>query len=212
MQQENITLPIQVTSRVDVARLLREVEQVDGFLKQAAIREPGTSVKLPKTSRQLEELASGNKLNLLLDADRLRLVGFLTAIKSKAPLLHISFSAEPAPVFIQKILTWLRREIHPLLLLHVGLQPSIGAGCTIRGNSLYLDLSLRQYFQKQRPLLLNKLHEGIEQAVTGSVEATEQSAMAGTGEQVDTWPNSQSEIPVSDEQDEATQLGDKGGE
>lgn len=218
MEQENITLPIQVASRVDVVRLLREIDQVDNFLKQAAIREPGTTVRLPKTSRLLEELTSDNKLNLLLEADRLRLAGFLAAIKAKAPLLHISFSAEPAPLFIQKLLTWLRTEIHPSILLHIGLQPGIGAGCTIRGNSLYLDLSLRRYFQKQRPLLLDKLHEGAEQsqqkpvqAALDSTEVAQPSAAAVVGAQAEPGP----QVPASDKLNQEAQetvAGDKGGE
>jgi len=163
MDEISLALPIQVTSRTDVAKLLLEIEKVDEFLGQATIREPGTSIKLPKTSRLLEELATNNKLNLLHDGDRTKLVSFLTAVRSKAPQLHISFSADAPPLFIQKILNWLRTNIHPLTLLQIGLQPNIGAGCTLRGNSLYLDLSLKDHFQNQRSLLLEKLQEGLQE-------------------------------------------------
>lgn len=163
MDENSLVLPIQVTSRSDVAKLLLEIEKVDEFLEQSAIREPGTSVKLPKTSRLLEEFATNNKLNLLHDGDRTKLIGFLTVIRTKAPQLHISFSADAPPLFTQKILNWLRTNIHPVALLKIGLQPNIGAGCMLRGNSLYLDLSLKNYFQNQRSLLVEKLHEGLQE-------------------------------------------------
>ena len=48
-----IQLPVQVVGTADVSRLIREVEGLDDFLMQAAIRTPGSSMKLPRTSRYL---------------------------------------------------------------------------------------------------------------------------------------------------------------
>lgn len=191
-KQSEITLPIQVTSRAEVSRLLREIDQVDDFLQQSAIRKPGTALQLPKTSRLLDEMAASNKLNLLLKKDRLRLISFLTAIKSKAPVLHIGLGVDPAPVFVQKLLTWLRSEIHPVLLLHIGLQPSIGAGCTVRGNSAYFDLSLRQHFRDQRSLLIEQLR-GEAQAATDAAAAPEAEATVDGQEQAVPQPASAKE-------------------
>lgn len=151
-------LPVGVVSRVDVGRLLRELQALEEFLKQSSIREPGTAVKLPRTSRLMDDFVSANGLNVLHDKDRMRALNFLTVVKSKAPLLHMSFSADPSPLFTQKLITWLRKEIHPLVLLQVGLQPNIGAGCVVRGSSKYFDFSLRQHFIKQRGMLMEKIH------------------------------------------------------
>lgn len=136
-------LPLSVVGKVDIGRLLREVEAVDDFLKQSAIREPGTPVKLPKTSRLFDETVEVNKLNVLHEDDRARLFDFLKQVKAKAPVLHISFSADPSPMFTQKLITWLRAEVHPIVLLQVGLQPNIGAGCVVRTQNKYFDFSLR---------------------------------------------------------------------
>ncbi|HTE22666.1 MAG TPA: hypothetical protein VK674_06520 [Candidatus Limnocylindria bacterium] len=155
-------LPVEVASRTDVGRLVREVEQIDTFLGQAAIRQPGTSVKVPKTSRLLDDFVSSNKLNLLHEKDRSRVLNFLIMVKAKAPLLHMSFGVDPAPVFVGKLMTWLREEVHPLVLLQIGLQPNIGAGCVVRTNNKYFDFSLREHFKKQRPLLIRKLHGDME--------------------------------------------------
>jgi hypothetical protein len=154
---QSLVLPVGIVGRVDLGRLIREVEALDEFLRQASLREPGTSVKLPKTSRLMDEVIQVNKLNALLEPDRELLQQFLAVVRSKAPILHMSFSADPSPLFTQKLITWLRREIHPFVLLQVGMQPNIGAGCIVRTENQYFDFSLRQRFTDKRPLLAEKL-------------------------------------------------------
>jgi hypothetical protein len=154
---EFLSLPMAVVSKVDVGRLLREVEALDNFLTQAAIREPGTAIKLPKTSRLLDELISQNKVNPLLQEDRSRLMHFLMEVYGRAPTLHMSFSADPSPLFMQRLTTWLRQEIHPLVLVQVGMQPNMGAGCIVRTTNKYFDFSLRQRFTERRDILAQRL-------------------------------------------------------
>lgn len=196
-----LNLPIQATGRVDVGRILREVEQIDNFLRQAAIREPGTPVKMPKTSRLLDEFTSSNKLNLLHDDDRLRALNFLVEVKAKAPVMHMSFSVDPSPAFTQQITMWLRQEIHPLVLLQVGLQPNIGAGCVMRTTNKYFDFSLREHFKKQRQLLIQKLHGDLQaQASSADQPAGVQSGASeqkqGEVEYPLTSPNVQQQTPA----------------
>jgi hypothetical protein len=158
VEKNFLALPIQIATKIDVGRLLRELEGVDNFLEQAAIRQPGTSVKLPKTSRLADEFVESNKINLLRDEDRRRAINFLIMVKAKAPVLHMSFSADPSPIFQQKLVTWLRNQIHPLALLQVGLQPNIGAGCVLRTTNKYFDFSLREHFRNNRDLLIETIH------------------------------------------------------
>lgn len=155
--QSILSLPLSVVSKIDVLRLLREIEAIDEALTQAAIRQPGTKVKLPKTSRLMDEITQVNKLNLLREVDRKRIVTMMVVLHKKAPLLHISFGADPSPLFVQRLMTWLRSEIHPLVLIQIGLQPNIGAGCTIRTDNHYFDFSLRQNFKKHRQVLIREL-------------------------------------------------------
>jgi len=156
-QQNILALPVGVVGHVDVGRLLREVEQLDSFLEQAAVREPGTAIKLPRTSRLLDEIITSNKINAIDKVQRQRLLAFLQSVRAEAPLLHMSFSADPSPRFTAQLITWLRHEIHPLVLLQIGLQPNIGAGCILRTTNKYFDFSLREHFKKQRHLLMLKL-------------------------------------------------------
>lgn len=164
-EQTRIMLPIQVSTKVDVGRLMHEAEALDNFLTQSAIREPGTAVKLPKTSRLMDEFIGANKLNPLHEKDRRKMLDFISKIRTGAPVIHMSFGADPSTSFVQKITTWLRQEIHPYTLLHIGLQPNIGAGCVVRTTNKQFDFSLRQHFRKQRPLLIDKLHGGIAASV-----------------------------------------------
>ncbi len=152
-----LNLPTSVVSRVDLGRLVREVKALDDFLRQAAIRTPGSPAKLPRTSRLLDEIVTVNQLNPLLVQDRTRLLSFLAAVKAQGPVLHMSFSADPSPLFTNKLVDWLRREIHPFALLQVGLQPTIGAGCILRTTSKQFDFSLRQRFASQHEVLIKKL-------------------------------------------------------
>jgi hypothetical protein len=168
MEHDNriIVLPTNVTGRMDVGRLVREVEALDNFLEQASVRQPGTPMKMPKTSKLLDEMLELNKINALVEVDRRKLLNFLMIVRTKAPIIHISFSADPSPLFSQKLVTWLRGNIHPFVLLQIGKQPNIGAGCVLRTTNKYFDLSLRQHFAKQRPLLTAKLKESSTVGVT----------------------------------------------
>jgi hypothetical protein len=154
---ETTKLPLSVTTPGDVNRLLRELETIDETFLQLRLRQPGTDVKLPKTSQFLDQIVSLNGLNLLQAADRLQLRQILQAVRERAPVLHMSFSADPSPDFMAKIILWLRQEINPFTLITTGLQPSIGAGCVIRTVNRSFDFSLAQNFVRQRQLLIDGL-------------------------------------------------------
>lgn len=154
---EKLKLPVQVASPVEVGRLLRELETIDDTLVQLRLRKAGKAVTVPKTTQLMDQLVELNGVNLLHESDRQLLKEFLALVKSKAPVLHISFSADPSVVFMEKLMSWLRREIHQQLLLTIGLQPNIGAGCMVRSTNKYFDFTLRQRFAAKRGLLLEKL-------------------------------------------------------
>jgi F0F1-type ATP synthase delta subunit len=131
---------------------------LEEYLHQAALRkEDPANIKLPKTSRMLEEFANLNKLDLLHKADHDRAMQTLSGLSDHAPMLHISFSAEPSSAFLAKLMVWLRQNIDPMVLVNVGLQPAIAAGCIVRTRNRQFDLSLAESFKKQRTLLADAL-------------------------------------------------------
>ena len=153
-----LVLPIEIVGPVDISRLLRELEAVEDFLDQAAIRQPGSSLKLPRTSRLLDEFIATNKLNLLQPDNRLQVRTFLESLQQHAPVVHMSFASDPSAAFTGKIIVWLRSNIHPQLLMRVGLEPTIAAGCVLRTNNKRFDFSLRQHFASERDGLIKKLN------------------------------------------------------
>jgi F0F1-type ATP synthase delta subunit len=157
---KRLELPTLVFGPIELRRLLREIEAVEEYLSQSSIREPGTQIALPKTSRILDALAGNNALNLLVEDDRKRLSAFLKEIEKKAPVIHISFAADPSSAFTAKIVAWLRTNIHPYALLQLGLQPSIAAGCVLRTTNKQFDFSLRNRFLENRDLLVKAISGG----------------------------------------------------
>jgi hypothetical protein len=152
-----LVLPVLIFGIVEVRRLRRELNSLEDFLGQAAIREPGKQAPLPRVSRLLDAIATDNKLQLLQTGDRQKLAIFLATVEQKAPSIHISFAIDPSSAFTAKLVTWLRSSIHPYTLLEVGLQPTIAAGCVVRTPNKVFDFSLRKKFADSRALLLASL-------------------------------------------------------
>lgn len=153
----NLVLPLSVATRSDVSRGLRELKKLDDYFHQAGLRSGQVST-MPALSRTLDGLASANQLNLLHADARKALVDFLSRLRSHAPVVHMSFPSEPSPTFLAKILEWFRREVHPFVVLHVGLQPELVAGCMVRTTNKMMDFSFRKRFEESKAKLIASLH------------------------------------------------------
>ncbi len=151
-------LPIGVVGMIDLGRLIRELERLELAMAGDKIR-TGTDVELPKLSALMDQLAEVNKLDLRDAHARQSLLEFLKLLRKEAPKIHMSFSADPSPQFLEKLMTWLRSNIHPHVLVAVGLQPGIGAGCVLRTTNRYFDMSLGKSFANKRDLLMKRLRE-----------------------------------------------------
>ncbi|HSX36840.1 MAG TPA: hypothetical protein VLG13_01835 [Patescibacteria group bacterium] len=158
--EKQLQLPLLVVSPTDLSRLKREVEALDEYMRQAAVRKGGEQLaKLPRTSRMLDEFAAANELSLLHGELRKQALEFLGTLQTEAPVLNMSFARDPSSAFEAKIIAWLRQNIHPTVLLRVGLQPTMAAGCTLRTPNHYFDFSLRAHFAEQHQLLVEKLQK-----------------------------------------------------
>lgn len=150
-------LPMFVVGPADISRLIRELEIINSTLLDQKLRKSDGGTNILKTSQLLGQTAEINTLDLQHAEDREQLAQFLQKIKTQAPVLHMSFSADPSSKFLSKLMAWLRAEIHPYALLTIGLQPTIGAGCILRTTNKYFDFSLREDFTKKRLMLLDQL-------------------------------------------------------
>ncbi|MFT4532320.1 MAG: hypothetical protein ACI9T8_000338 [Candidatus Saccharimonadales bacterium] len=167
-----LVIPMSVVSPTDIARLQREIENIDEFFRQSEIRQGGTPNALPRYSRLLDEMVVGNSLNLLQAEHRTWLLAGVNRIKEASPVFHISFSVDPPGAYVQKIVAWLREHIDQGILVRVGLQPNIGAGCVVRTINKSFDFSLRKFFDSKHEFFMEKLHEVVsdEQAVAAVAE------------------------------------------
>jgi hypothetical protein len=146
-------LPPSIVSRKDIGRLIREIDSIDDSVHQLSLRRPGETVKLPQTSSLMDLLVTPNNLNLLNQEHRDKLKSFLTTIRDTAPVVHMSFSADPSQKFLEKLSAWFRHEVNPITLISIGLQPNIGVGCVIRTTNHYIDMSLKTTFASSSELL-----------------------------------------------------------
>lgn len=153
-----LKLPIELIGPADITRLSRELNSLDDFFVGAKAKKSDTTSP-PKITRLLELVARQNQINLLETPARKSLAEQLKKTTDSSPLLHISFAADPPPKALERILMWLRENIHPSVLLQVGLQPGIAAGCVLRTPNKLFDMSLRANLKKQE-MYLAKLIAG----------------------------------------------------
>lgn len=155
----HVILPQQLISSVDLSRITRELEALDDSLHQANLRKPGQPTKLSRSSLTLEDLARLNDVSVLDTAQRSQFIKLLHALYEHSPRIRMSLASEPSGTFVQKITVWLRANIHPTLLLEIGLQPTLSAGCSVRTYNKVFDMSLRHRFEENRNLLIKKIKE-----------------------------------------------------
>ncbi len=160
-------LPHTVIGPGDVARLKRDLETYDDQMHQATLRaKSGEKSAEPQASRLITEIATANGCDMQQADDRQQLLAALTKLLETAPTVTISFAVDPSAAFMSKLAQWFRVNVHPMLLLRIGLQPNIAAGCTVRTPSKLYDFSMRSKFAMQRGLLIKRLHAGAQSSVT----------------------------------------------
>lgn len=152
-------LPDKIVGSTELIRIMRELDDLDDFLYQTNLRSPGTSVSLPKYTKTLDELADINQISLLKEPERKKLIEVLKQLEKQSPTMHISFAVEPSPAFKQKIVAWAREQLHPYILVNVGLQPSVVVGCEVRTTNKIFDMSLRNRFKETRKILVEELEK-----------------------------------------------------
>lgn len=154
---DHIKLPERLVSSVDLSRTIRELQALNESVLQAQLRTPGSPTHLSRSGITLEELAHLNGIKLTDESQREQLIKLLQAFEEHATRIHMSVAVEPSARFTRQIIVWLRTNINPAVLLEIGLQPTLAAGCLIRTPNRVFDMSLRHRFSEQRGLLLDKI-------------------------------------------------------
>ena len=155
----DFVLPQTVVTRIDVSRLVSEVERVDDNLTTSAVRNKAGAQEqpMPVLSEQLTDFLSVNKLDLQNGKNRGALVKQLRILKDKAPVLNMTFSVTADIESLQKLAAWARKSVHPQAIIAVGMQPALVAGVYLRTPNHIHDLSLRHMLDGRHGLLVDEL-------------------------------------------------------
>jgi hypothetical protein len=155
----NFVLPPNVVSKIDVARLVSEVERVDNELTAAAVSvKTGSPVRTtPVVSQQLADFLDQNKLTLENAHERGELVRQLRLLKDKVPVIHMTFAVTADRESLQQLAQWLRASVHRQAVIAVGLQPALIAGVYLRTPNHIHDLSVRAMLSGRHDLLVKDL-------------------------------------------------------
>lgn len=151
-----LALPIVIASRQDITNVHRELRLFDDAAMQSVMRHDNP-VKYPAISAKLRGVVQANQVDLHDESHRKKLLAKLDALKNSAPTVHISFPVEPSAEILQELVAWFRKEIHPNIVIRVGLQPTIAAGVIVRTPNHQFDFSLRKHLQKNREKLVEVL-------------------------------------------------------
>lgn len=155
----DFVLPPRVVSRIDVSRLVREVEQIDSAMTTAEARSKVGAVEQPALARSemLDEFLTLNDLSLTNDRERGELVKQLRLLKDKAPTIHMTFAVPADGESLGELAAWLRQSIHPQAIIAVGLQPALIAGVYVRTPNHVHDFSMRAALSGGHSILVKQL-------------------------------------------------------
>jgi hypothetical protein len=139
-------LPPALVTRADLSRLVRDIETIDNELEAQKARNHATGstgYHLPSMTKGINDFAELNNIDLADDQTRMLLKDQMKMLKEHAPVLHMTFAVEADADSLQKIVDFVRKEIHPQALLSIGLQPSLVGGVYLRTPNHVHDLSVR---------------------------------------------------------------------
>lgn len=156
---QELLLPSSIVTRVDVSRLVREVEWVDNEITTATVRDKAgvQAPAQPVLSDQLTDFLAQNNLTLDDAHQRTQLIKTLRQIKDTVPIIHMTFATPADRESLQQLAQWLRSSVHPQAVIAVGLQPGLVGGVYVRTPNQVHDLSLRAKLQSSRGVLIKSL-------------------------------------------------------
>lgn len=156
---QQFVLPLSVLSKVDVSRLVSELERVDNEQTQATVREKVGTAEHPElmVSRQFADFLSENKLIITTSQERAALLKQLRLLKEHILVIHMTFAVDADHDSLAKLTQWLRASISRQAVIEVGLQPALIAGVSVRTPNHIHDLSMREVIKKNHGLLVKEL-------------------------------------------------------
>lgn len=153
------SLPPSVVSKLDVSRLVSELERVDNEATTLAVRaKAGVQQQTePVVSEQLADFLQHNTLSLATAQERQQVLMQLRQLKDEVPIIHLTFAVPADRESLGQLAQWLRASVHPQAVIAVGLQPALIAGVYVRTPNQVHDLSLRGMLAGGHDVLVKEL-------------------------------------------------------
>ncbi|MBH2007592.1 hypothetical protein I8H83_03245 [Candidatus Saccharibacteria bacterium] len=154
-------LPPSLVSKLDVSRMVTEMEQLDNDLNAANVRAKTVGATeatfVPVLSETLRDFLIQNKLTANDSKGRTSLIKQLRALKDKVPIVHMTFAVSADIESLQQLVQWLRTSVHPQAVISVGLQPGLVAGVHLRTPNHVHDFSLKAKLAGSHDVLIKEL-------------------------------------------------------
>lgn len=144
------TLPSSVATKAQLLNLRKNIDDVLETMTQNRVRihEQVQVEPSPPVSGALASLLASNKLQPSAEVIR-QLQHWVESLLHHAPVVRLTFSSEPGPNELNRLIDWFRQESGKVVLLHIGIQPTVAAGVIVRTTSHRYDLSLRAELLKR---------------------------------------------------------------
>lgn len=158
--QEGFILPASIVTKLDLAKLVGEIETIDTAYTAVATRKKVGVRRDEKIvlSDALDEFLQLNDLKLDgSQRQRGTLLTQLRQFKDKAPVLHMTFAVSADRETLIELVAWVRDNLHPQAVLAVGLQPALVAGVYLRTPNHVYDFSMREALKGSREVLVKEL-------------------------------------------------------
>ena len=156
----SLKLPLSIVTRIDLARLVTEIEKLDSSLQSADVRSrTGAESVTLEASDVAQDFLQMNSLSLDDTKSRQEVVKNLRQLKAKAPKVHASFAIPADHDSLVEMVKWFRESVNPQVVLDVGLQPDLIAGVYLRTDNHVHDFSLRSSLNDHHDMLVGQLKE-----------------------------------------------------
>jgi len=156
-----LKLPPALIGKAHLAQLIRELEGVENDLENQKAKHLSaageTVLHVPTMSRALSDCITLNGIDVLDGQQRMHFKKSLNRIKDTAPVMSFTFATDPDGESLQRLVDWVRTEIHPGALISIGLQPALIGGVYLRTPNHIHDFSLRALLHDKRSLIVDEL-------------------------------------------------------
>ena len=152
-------IPSNVVTRLDVSRLVSEMERVDNDMTAAAVHAElnAQDIQRPAMSQQLQAFLEQNQMIIDDGRARTEIIKQLHALKEKVPVIHMTFAVAADGESLQTLTQWVRDQVHRQAVIDVGLQPALVGGVYVRTPNHVHDWSLRAKLHGGHDLLVKEL-------------------------------------------------------